>query len=92
MENKNIEKLWEYACCGDIKELKKYYNSKNSEVNIRYNKFGNENSLIMGAYRNDEFETVEYLLSVGETITEKERNEISTYLKRKEIMKKILES
>ena len=64
MEKMLIYKLWEYACNGDIEKLKQYY-SEHNEVNKRYYSFNKEHSLIMGALRNNQFETVEYLISFG---------------------------
>lgn len=85
----DIEKLWEAACSGNIMELKNYYEDGEGILNIRYEKFGNFHSLIMGAFRNNQFETVEYLLSVGESVTYKEKEEIQRELKRIEIMQKL---
>lgn len=68
----NIEKLFTAACAGDIPTLKEHYNA-DGKKNLRYEKFGEENSLIMGAFRNNQWKTLDYLLSVGETITKKER-------------------
>ena len=82
-------KLWEYACNGDIEKLKKYY-SEHNEINRRYCRFNKEHSLIMGALRNNQFETVEYLISVGETITNEEKEQILTELKRIDIIKKLV--
>ena len=82
-------KLWEYACNGDIEKLKKYY-SEHNETNRRYCRFNKEHSLIMGALRNNQFETVEYLISIGENITDEEKEQILTELKRIDIMKKLV--
>ena len=82
-------KLWEYACNGDIEKLKKYY-SEHNETNRRYCRFNKEHSLIMGALRNNQFETVEYLINVGETITDEEKEQILTELKRIDIIKKLV--
>ena len=82
-------KLWEYACNGDIEKLKKYY-SEHNEINRRYCRFNKEHSLIMGALRNNQFETVEYLISVRETITNEEKEQILTELKRIDIIKKLV--
>ena len=89
MEKMLIYKLWEYACNGDIEKLKQYY-SEHNEVNKRYYSFNKEHSLIMGALRNNQFETVEYLISVGETITDEEKEQILIELKRIDIMKKLV--
>lgn len=77
-----IDDLWGAACGGDVTILKQYYGNEKCTKNRRYEKFGTEYSLIMGAFRNNQFETVEYLLSVGETITEEERIEVQTEMKR----------
>lgn len=84
-----IEKLWELTCSGDIKALKDYYLSEYGISNRRYFKFGKENSLIMGAFRNSEFDTVEYLIENGETVTKDEEKEMLNELRRMEIMRKI---
>lgn len=85
----SIEKLWEYACSGNIEALKRYYKSEEGITDIRYYKFKAEHSLIMGAFRNNQFETVEYLLSIGESITNEEKEEINKELKRIELLKKL---
>ena len=77
----DIQKLWEYACSGDIENLKKYYDEGGC-VNSRYFKFGIEHSIVMGAFRNNQFETVDYLISVGEGITQTEQNKLQSELKR----------
>ena len=82
-------KLWGYACNGDIEKLKKYY-SEHNEINRRYCRFNKEHSLIMGALRNNQFETVEYLINVGETITDEEKEQILTELKRIDFIKKLV--
>lgn len=85
----DINKLWEYACCGNIDELKKYYDNGGS-INNRYIKFGEGHSLIMGAFRNNQFETVEYLMSVGEEPSKKEYMEIQNEMRKLEIMQKLI--
>lgn len=80
---KTIEKLWEAACSGDINILKQYYKTAG---NIRYQKFGREHSLIMGAFRNSQWEVIDYLLSIGESMTQEEKEEISTELNRVKYM------
>lgn len=86
----DINKLWEYACSGNIEELKKYYDNGGS-VNNRYIKFGEGHSLIMGAFRNNQFDTVEYLMSVGEEISPKEYEEIQTEMRKLDIMQRLVE-
>lgn len=89
MENVRIEMLWEYACCGDTDSLRIYYEN-GGETNRRYSAFGGEHSLIMGAYRNNQFETVEYMLSVGETVTQIEKNEFNIELQKIMCLRKIV--
>lgn len=86
----DINKLWEYACSGNVEELKKYYDNGGS-VNNRYIKFGEGHSLIMGAFRNNQFDTVEYLMSVGEEISPKEYEEIQTEMRKLDIMQRLVE-
>ena len=86
----DINKLWEYACSGNVEELKKYYDNGGS-VNNRYIKFGEGHSLIMGAFRNNQFDTVEYLMSVGEEISPKEYDEIQTEMRKLDIMQRLVE-
>lgn len=76
-----IEKLWASACCGNIDELKDYFES-GIVIDTRYRKFGDEHSLIMGAFRNNQWETVDYLISVGASVTDKEKKEIQKQLNR----------
>lgn len=71
-----LEKLFSAACNNKIGVLKKYYGN-GGERNRRYKAFGMEHSLIAGAYRNGNLEVVKYLMSVGETITDKEKEEIN---------------
>lgn len=75
----NIENLWSYACSGNLEKLKKYFGN-GGEVNRRYLKFNQEHSLIAGAYKNKQHDTVNFLLSVGETITLEEAEEFREYL------------
>lgn len=71
----NIEELWIAACSGDLTTLRSYYSGV-CELNRRYNKFGKQHSLIAGAYRNNQMETVDFLLDMGETVMEHERTEL----------------
>ena len=45
----------------------------------------------MGAFRNNQFETVEYLMSEGERLSPKETAEIKTELRKLELMQKLTE-
>lgn len=78
-EEKIIYILWSAACSGEIDILKAYYEN-GGKVGREYFKFGIAHSLIAGALRNGNFETVDYLLSVGETVSgESERREMTAY-------------
>ena len=85
----NIEKLWSAACSGNIDYLKKYYEN-GGEKKLRYQAFGKTHSLVMGAFRNNLYDTVDYLLSVGETLTPLEKDEVAFELRRLETLKKII--
>lgn len=84
-----IEELWTYACNGDIESLEKSY-ANGYGINNRYFKFGESHSLIMGAFRNNEYDTVEYLLEQGEELTQKEYEEIQNEVRRLEVMRKMI--
>ena len=87
METKG--KLFEYACSGNIKKLKEYYEGGGA-IGNSINSFGSEHSLIMGAFRNDQFDTVEFLLEVGEKPTPEEQEEIKKQIRRWELMNKMI--
>lgn len=60
------------------------FNKRGGKVGREYFKFGIAHSLIAGALRNRNYETVDYLLSVGETVSgESEQKEMTTYYKNK---------
>ena len=73
--NISIDDLWVAACTGDLPTLRAYYSGV-CEINRRYHKFGSDHSLIAGAYRNGQIETVDFLLRMGETVMEHERSEM----------------
>lgn len=73
-----FQSLWEWACCGENDRLAEYYEN-GGKLDLRYEAFGKFHSLIMGALRNRNYDTVEYLLSKGETVTESEREELKKY-------------
>ena len=62
-----LENLWIAVCCNDIEFMKNYYDNGGTP-NKRYNKFNNDNSLIMGALRNKNYDMVELLKQNGETL------------------------
>ena len=76
MEKMLIYKLWEYACNGDIEKLKQYY-SEHNEINRRYCRFNKEHSLIMGAFRNQQYDMVRWLKNHGCRLTHDEQDEIN---------------
>lgn len=86
----DINKLWEYACSGNTEKLKEYYENGGS-INNRYFRFGESHSLIMGAFRNSQFDTVEYLMSVGEELTDKEYSDIKGEMRKQEILHSLVE-
>ena len=45
----NIEQLFGLACGGNIKALEDYWNGE-GDLNVTYERFGKEHSLIMGAF------------------------------------------
>jgi hypothetical protein len=82
-EEKTIYILWSAACSGEIDILKAYYEN-GGKVGREYFKFGISHSLIAGALRNRNYETVDYLLSVGETVSgESEQREMTAYYNQK---------
>ncbi|MBQ2397130.1 MAG: hypothetical protein II304_08885 [Bacteroidales bacterium] len=81
---KSIYELWLASCSGDMETLKEYF-SNGGMLNRRYNKFGKNHSLIAGAYRNGNIETVEYLLNIGESIEEDEQQEMTEFFNSRKI-------
>lgn len=72
-----LELAWDAACRGKIDRLKMLYD-KGFKPNQRYKAFNRVHSLIMGALRNGEFDTVDFLKSQGETIR---KDEVAEYKK-----------
>ena len=70
-----ITKLWEAACCGENETLKEYYQN-GEKINRRYRAFGKFHSLIAGAYRNGNLDTVDLLYKYGERPESHEMDEI----------------
>lgn len=83
------EQLFGYACSGNTEKLKEYYESGGAIGNY-IERFGRKHSLIMGAFRNDQFDTAEYLFEVGEKPTPKEQEEIRKQIRRWELMKRMV--
>ena len=81
----NTEQLFGLACSGNIKALEEYWNGEGN-LNITYEKFGMEHSLIMGAFRNRQYDTVRWLKNHGCKLTDHEQDEINQkYLEMKAI-------
>lgn len=91
MNTKDISKLWSLACSGDIDSLKKYYEG-GGEINVRHNRFNTQYSLIIGALSNRQYDTIDYLLSVGETVTDEEFKEIEYLVRRQNVLREIYKS
>ena len=91
MKTKNISKLWSLACSGDTDSLKKYYDGV-GEFNVRSGRFNTQCSLLIGALGNRKYDTVDYLLSVGETVTDEEFKEIEYLVRQQNILREIYES
>lgn len=86
MNNIN-EKLFSMACAGDIDGLKNHFNNGGA-VNLRYESFGKLHSLLMGAYNNNQYDTITYLMNVGEKLTVKEKAMLKQeYLRQKTLEK-----
>lgn len=71
-----VNELFGMACTGDIRELEEYWND-NGNLNIKYEKFGQCHSLVMGAYRNKQYDTVNWLLEHGTKLNEHEQEEVN---------------
>ena len=72
----NIEQLFGLACSGNIKALKEYWDGE-GDLNITYERFGKEHSLIMGAFRNQQYDTVRWLKNHGCRLTQDEQDKIN---------------
>ena len=75
---KIYDTLWTAACSGDMDVLRAYFEN-GGRRNRRYRSFGKSHSLIAGAFRTGNLETVSYLQSVGETVEENERTEMRSF-------------
>lgn len=75
MEKLSTEELFGLACSGSIQVLEEYY-KEGGDLNVTYSSFGSEHSLIMGAFRNQEYGTARRLKSLGCKLTKEEQHEI----------------
>ena len=71
------EQLFGLACSGNIKALKEYCDGDGDLKNVTYERFGKEHSLIMGAFRNQQYDTVRWLRNHGCRLTDEEQDEIN---------------
>lgn len=70
------EKLFELACAGEIETLRGLYQN-GQRLDVTHEKFGKEHSLIMGAFRNRQWDTARWLLGSGAKLTLEEWAEIN---------------
>ncbi len=82
------EKLFELACAGETETLRKLYHS-GQRLDVTYEKFGKEHSLIMGAFRNRQWDTVRWLLGSGAGLTPAEQAEINDRYQEMQLIEKI---
>jgi hypothetical protein len=87
--------LWSMACCGETEKLKRVITtneSVNANTRIQSSFEDRKISLIMGAYRNRNFDTVEMLIANGGTVENHEIEEITPYIntKRIDVMESII--
>ena len=68
------EWLWHAVCNADNATVQNWF-AEGNPVNLRYSRFNGISSLIMGALRNGNSQTVELLQSYGETILPEEQEE-----------------
>lgn len=86
----NVEQVFGLACSGNNKALEEYWN-EDGDLNVRYEKFGKEHSLIMGAFRNQQYDTVEWLRAHGCSMIDEEREEIRREYDRIKTIKALME-
>ncbi len=71
-----IEKLFELACAGETEMLRELYQN-GQRLDVTHEKFGEKHSLIMGAFRNRQWDMVRWLLDSGARLTPAEQEEIN---------------
>lgn len=72
----NVEQLFGLACSGNIKALEDYWNGE-GRLNVTYERFEKKHSLIMGAFRNQQYDTANWLRNHGCRLTDEEQEEIN---------------
>lgn len=75
------EQVFSYACSGNLSAIIEYY-LQGGDLNVTYNKFGEEHSLIMGAFRNRQYDVVIWLKRHGCVLTSNEQREINNEYKK----------
>ena len=75
-----LEAMWTAVCNGDADTIKSMYDNGVIQPNTRYERFGHNNSFIMGALRNGDFDTAELLKNYGETILKAELDEYKSIM------------
>ena len=76
----SLEAMWTAVCNGDVDTIKSMYDSGVIQPNTRYKRFGHNNSFIMGALRNGDYDTAEVLKNYGETILKAELDEYKSIM------------
>lgn len=90
------EEMWLLACCGETEKLEAIIDEEipGYDANTRVKGFAGNGkiSLIMGAYRNRNLDTVEMLIAEGGTVEEHEKEEIEPFINRRriDIMEKMI--
>lgn len=74
--------LWTAATGGDLDYIHNHYKN-GGKPNQRFNGFGKDHSLIMGAVRNGRWDIVDALQKYGETILPDEQDEFDLELSRR---------
>lgn len=77
---------WTFACSGETEKLLKLLKDYALNINnVIHKAFGLKSSLIMGAYRNHNYDTVEALIDEGGIILPHEVEEIISYIDHKSV-------
>lgn len=79
-----VDVMWSAVCSGDTNFVKNAYNKDIIKPNTRYHRFDADNSFIMGALRNKNFEMAELLKSFGEKILKAELPEYKRIMAERE--------
>lgn len=88
----NHELIWSAVCSGNQDLVSKLFSDGSIKPNTRYERFGNKNSLIMGALRNNNFDMVDLLKSLGETILKDELEEYKSIMAKRDYSDDVTDS